>query len=154
MNKLLLCLILILVSSMPQIVFAEKIPVKITPIEIISTNNDEIEIGDWINFAIVNDVYIDNKIYLRKGTPIIGFVDFFHPNGWAGDNAEIKFKTFKTTDKNDKTVTINYPLNISGNTMKATDIKQYISWVVTIFVRGSEIYVEPDAKIFNIFIEQ
>lgn len=152
--KKLLVLFLLFVSSMFNAAFAEKIPVRITPLQIISTNNDEIEIGDWIKFAIVNDVFVDNKLYLKKGAPIFGFVDFFHPNGWVGDNAEIKFKTFKTIGINDKPIIINYPLNINGNTARANDIKQYISWVLTTLVRGSEIYIEPDTKTFNIFIER
>lgn len=148
-----LLLIIFLVSSL-QVAFAEKIPVKITPAQIITTDHDEIEVGDRINFTIVNDIYINDKLYLEKGTPIYGKVDFFHPNGWAGDNADIKLVDFKTTDINDKTVVINYPLNINGNTLKANDIKQYISWITTILIRGSEINIEPDTKVFNIFIEQ
>lgn len=152
MKKIVLFLIIFL--SVQQTVFAQKIPVRITPSQIISTKADEVEIGDWLNFVVVSDVYLNNKIYIKKGTPIIGFVDFVHPNGWAGDNAEIKFKTFKTTDINKNLITINYPLNLDGNTLKANDTKQYLSWVLTIVIRGSEIYIEPDTKVFNIFIEE
>lgn len=134
--------------------FAEKISVRIEPAQIISTHHDETEIGDWIEFKAVNDVYISDKLYIKKGTPVWGFVEFFHPNGWAGDSAEIQFKTFKTTDVNREKITINYPLVISGNSLKANDIKQYISWELTSFLRGSEIYIEPDKKVFNLFIER
>lgn len=149
-----LLFILILITSMFQAANAEKIPVRIAPTEIISTHNDEVEIGDWINFEIVNDVYSDDKLYLAKGTIVSGFVDFFHPNGWAGDNAEIKIKSFETVDVNCKKIIINYPLIIIGNSKKTNDFKQYISWVFTGFIRGSEIFIEPDTIIFNIFLER
>lgn len=143
-------------------VFAQKTPVRITPTQIISTHNNEIETGDWLKFEIVNDVYINDKIYLKKQTPIYGFVDFIHPNGWAGDKAEIKIKTFETEDVNGKKVIINYPFNLKENKELVSDSKEWVIEFISeipilsnlIFViRGSELYIEPDTKVFNIFIE-
>jgi len=152
-----LLLILVLLCSF-QTAFAEKIPIRITPAQIISTKQDEIEMGDWVSFDVVNNVYVNDKLYISKGTPIYGFVDFFHPNGWAADSADIKFKTFKTLDTKGNKITIDYPLTINGNSKKANDIKQYLSWQyaisgLLILVRGSEIYIEPDKELFNLFIE-
>jgi len=160
--------------------YAEKIPVKIEPIQIISTHHDEIEIGDFINFEIVKDVYLNDNLYIKKNTPIKGLVDFVHPNGWGGDSADIVFKTFYTTDVNDKKVTISYPLEINGKTEMANSIRsvsnkgatsvgprvilryfplklpvvhlQYLNYLGFV-VRGAEISVEPDTTIYNIFIE-
>lgn len=154
-------LFFVLIFALPA--FALKIPVRITPTQIISTHSDEIETGDWLKFEIVNDVYVNDKIYLKKQTPIYGFVDFFHPNGWAGDKAEIKIKTFETRDINDEKVTINYPLDIKENKELVSDTKEWIIEFISeipilsniIFViRGSEIYIEPDTNVFNIFIER
>lgn len=153
MKKVLL-LSFILICVTIQGVFAEKIPVKITPIQVISTNHDEVEIGDWINFETVNDIYVNNELYIRKGSPILGFVEFLHPNGWGGDSAEIEFKTFETRDVNGKKNIINYPLMINGNNAKNNDMKQYIAMVFLNLIRGSEIYIEPDTRIFNLFIER
>lgn len=144
---------LILATSLFQAAFAEKVPVRISLSQTISTHHDEIETADYVGFVVVKDVYVDGKLFIKDGTPIVGFVDFFHPNGWAGDSAEIKIKTFETIDINDKKVVINYPLNINGCSLKSNDIRQYFSWVLTGFIRGSEIYLEPDKKSFNIFIE-
>jgi len=161
--------------------FAEKIPVKIEPAQVISTHHDEVEVGDWINFEVVNDVYVDDNLYIKKGTKISGVVDFFHPNGWGGDSADIVFKKFYTTDVNHKKITIFYPLEIDGKTEMANSIRsvtnkgatsvaprvifrwfhflkppiinwQYLSYLGFV-VRGSEISVEPDTTIYNIFIE-
>lgn len=134
--------------------FAEKTPVKIAPAQIISTNHDEIEVGDWVNFEIVNDVYVNGSLYIKKNTPLYGFVDFVHPNGWAGDSAEVRFKTFETNDLKGQKVIINYPLVLNGSNSKNNDVKQYLAMAFLRLIRGAEICIEPDTKIFNIFIER
>lgn len=154
MKKFVLLILMIMLSSMFQSANAEKIPVKITPTQIVSTNHDEINIGDWVGFEIVNDVYLDDKLYIKKGTPIYGFVDFVHPNGWGGDCAEIKFKTFKTIDAEGKKITLNSFLDLQGKCSKGNDLKQSTAFLITGIVRGSEIYFEPDTKTFNIFLTQ
>lgn len=150
-KKLTYILILLIFASTAS--FAEKIPVKIAPTKMISTHHDEIELGDNIPFEIVNDVYIDDKIYLKKGTIVLGTVDFVHPNGWAGDNAEIWFKSFSVKQPNCKNFDIDYSLKIKGNSERANNIKQALAYYVIRLVRGSEIFIEPDSKIYNIFIE-
>lgn len=153
MKKILLLLLIVTLVGF-QTAQAEKIPVKITPLQLISTHHDEIETGDYITFVVVNDVYANGNLYIKKGTLVDAFVDFFHPNGWAGDNAEIKINSFETTDVNGKKLTINYPIDMNGNNLKHNDIKQYLSWVFTNLIRGSEICIEPDTNIYNIFIEK
>lgn len=48
MKKLLLIIFCILVLA--PVANAEKLPIKITPAQVITTNTDEIEVGDWIKF--------------------------------------------------------------------------------------------------------
>lgn len=153
MKKLLLLTIIVL-SIFSSKAIAEKIPIKIEPTRIISTHNDEIELGDWIPFSVINDIYVKDKLYIKKGEPIYGFVDFFHPNGWAGDNAEIRFKKFQTKNIYGKEITINYPLDIDGNSAKANDLKVHFVSQILIIFRGAEIFIEPDTKMFNLFIER
>lgn len=168
-KKIIYSLLLLLFIILPS--YAEKIPVKISPIQVISTHHDEIEVGDWIKFTTVNDVYIDDKLYIKKNTDVIGIVDFFHPNGWGGDAADVVFKKFYTTDINNQKVTISYPLDINGNAEMANNVRDvatnslghfcsYFSYLTYagsnyagFIFRGAEIYIEPDTKIFNIFIE-
>ena len=150
MSRLLLLFFFILISS--QCVFAEKIPVKITPAQIISTHNDEIQVGDWIKFKIANDIYANDKVYLKKGTPIYGFVDFFHPNGWLRDSAEIKFEKFKTIDSSNQKIEILYPFVMNEKLVKSQDIKQICAQAVVTIIRGHELYVEPETQTYNIFI--
>lgn len=151
-KKIIICIsLLLLLSPLPSL--AEKIPIKITPTQIISTRNDEIEVGDWINFQVVIDVYKDGKLYINKDSSIYGLVDFVYPNGWAGDNAQITFKNFHTKDVNNKKVIISYPLLIDGGLDANNSSKQIIGYFLTYLFRGGEIYVEPDTKVYNIFID-
>ena len=174
--KLFILYLLVFVFSLPA--FAEKIPVKITPAQIISTNNDEIEVGDRINFEIVNNVYINDTLYLQKGTKLIGIVDFVHNNGWGGDSADIIFKKFYTSSFDNNKVIITCPLELNGQAEMANNIRdvtnkgitsvapriipriiqplrivryQYIPYLGFIF-RGAELSIEPDTQIYNIFI--
>lgn len=134
--------------------YAEKIPVRIAPIQIISTHHDEVEIGDNMYFEVANDVYKNNSLYIKKGTNVAARVEFLHPNGWLGDSAEIKFDDFITTDVHNNKVNIKYPMVLNGNIILKNESKQSIAYLFTFLVRGSEIYVEPDTKAFNIFINQ
>jgi len=165
-KKIFYILFVFVVVTLPS--FAEKIPVKISPIQIISTHHDEIETGDWIKFETVKDVFIDEKLYIPQSTEIIGVVDFVHQNGWAGDSAEIKFKNFYTKDINNKKVLISYPLDLEGNVEMANDSRQFPTGLVSnlayyinrnikyanFLIRGSEIFIEPDTKTFNVFLTQ
>ncbi len=135
-------------------VYAEKVPVRFSPAQIISTEHDEVQLGDWIEFKIVNDVYLDGKIYLKKGTLIIGVVDFVHENGWVKDKAEISFKTFYTKDVNGKKIEINYPLVLTQKLLVKNNIKKLALQEIESLIRGQEICIEPDTVSFNIFIER
>lgn len=155
---LLLTLILISFTLSTQ---AEKIPVKISPSEIVSTHHDEFEVGDLINFHVTKDVYLDDSVYIKKGTKILGLVDYVHPNGWLNDCAEIKFSKFETKDINGKKVTIDYPMIIENVSSKNTDKKYKTTMLVLKCIRGTEIYIEPSNYymepsdyIFNIFLEK
>lgn len=133
---------------------AGKIPVKISPVQIISTNHDEVETGDWINFEATHDVYVNDKLYIRKNTPISGFVDIVHPNGWANDKAEIYISKFDFNDTNNKRCETNSPLRIQTVPDAKPHIKELFTYYVLGTFRGSEIFIEPDTKIYNIFIEK
>ena len=158
MIRKLFYIFLLFIVAMP--VFAEKIPVKVAPVQIISTHHDELEVGDKLEFEVVKDVYKDEKLFIKKGTNLIGVVDFVHPNGWFGDGANIKLLNFSTTDVNNKNIEISYPLNIKGGMVRSETKQYWIRNIATTFtwlgvlIRGSEIFVEPDTKIYNIFIEQ
>ncbi len=150
MKKFLLFLLLMFISA--PCVFAEKIPVKITPTQIISTNHDEIEIGDWIRFKIVDDVYYNEKIYIPKDTTVIGVVDNIHENGIIADNAEIIFKKFFLRNYKNELVTINYTLTLNReNSVCYSFYDKYAKYFGAIF-KGNEIYIKPETINYNLFL--
>lgn len=153
MKKILsLFILVVILNNCPA--FAEKIPVRITPTQIISTHHDEVVLNDWIEFETVSDVYKDKKLYIKEGTPVIGVVDFVHENGFENDLAEIKFQTFYVKDVNNNKITISYPLTLNQRVVVKDNFKKLVKLNITSFFRGSEIFIEPDTKVFNIFIEQ
>ena len=126
-------LIFLLILGAPA--FAESIPIKITPAQVISTCHDEIQIGDSIRFKTVND-----------NLPVIGIVDYVSPNGWIADNAQIDFKTFKMRDANGKIMTINSPVSINGFEIlkyKGNRKAQFFNYAGVV-LRGKEIEIIPE----------
>lgn len=118
------------------------IPIK--PMEPISTTNDNLELLDIIEFIVINDVYKQGKLYIKKGTPIYGIVDSIDENGWCADNAAVYFKKFKTKDIDNKKITINADLIIDGFEIikfKSDRMKQFFNYIPT-FIRGKEVDIK------------
>lgn len=135
----------------------EKLSVKIRPAEFISTCHDEIQTSDIIRFMTVNDIYANKKIYIKKDTPVIGYVDYVQENGWDYDNAEISIKKFKTRDVNHNIVEINSPISINGFEIlkyKNNRTAQFFNYIGVVF-RGKEIEIIPEKEdkiFFNIWV--
>ena len=155
MKKIILPLLVILVFTAP--VFAEKIPVKIELNQIVSTEADNaFEVGDEIEFRVVNDVYSNGNIFVRKNTPVYGIIDFIHDNGWIGDSAEIRLKTFVFKDANGKKISADFPLDIDRQYNTENKKKNFTSGrmlFLSIF-RGNELNILPSTMNFNIIIEE
>jgi len=152
MKKIFLALSFIAFSIIPC--YAEKIPVRIAPLQHVSTEHDEVEVGDWIAFQNIQDVYLGDKLYLKKGAHVNAIVDFVSPNGWGADDAEVKFKTFNAVDADNKKIEINYPLTLKKESSDAKTVRDEVSYYGLRLIRGAEVDVEPDTKIFNIFMER
>lgn len=136
---------------------SEDTPVRITPAQKISTSFDEIEVGDKIKFSFVKDVYKDGQLYLKKGSPIYGIVDYVDDNGWYYDNAQIDFKYFKTKTVDGKTITITSLVSINGFEIlkyKSNRPAQFFNYCGVAF-RGKEVDINPEKeKIqFNIWVK-
>lgn len=152
MKKLFLILCLLFFSA--QIANAEKIPINITPIQVISTHNDKIEVGDWIKFKVVNDIYYNEKIYINKDTIITGIVDSVHENGIIADNAEVVFKQFALRDVNNKLIKINYTLTLNRDNAECYGLGYKIKKYIGFIFKGNEIYVKPEITTYNLFLEK
>lgn len=135
---------------------SEDTPVKIRPAQKISTCYDEIEVGDKIKFVTVKDIYKSGKLYIKKGTPVFGTVDYVSDNGLSYDNAQLDFKKFTTKTTNGKTITVTSPLSINGFDIlqyKGKRVAQFFNYCGVVF-RGKEIEIIPpkDDIQFNIWL--
>ncbi len=155
MKKLILIALILLVNAGVSFAIEEKIPIKIAPLEPISTAFDETETGDRVPFRVVDDVYKNGKIFIKKDTTMYGTVDYVKENGWVGDNAEVEFKTFRVRNANGKLTTFNSELLLTGfNTLKWYNPawKRFFNYCSLIF-RGNEVDINPNTSnpVFNIW---
>ena len=152
MKKIVFLFCILIFST--QTVFAEKMPVKITPAQLISTHNDEFEVGDWVKFKVVNDVYYKENIYISKDTIVTGIVDSIHENGIIADNAEIVFKKFMLRDTKNDLITINYTLTLNRDNAVCYSLKDKLARYIGVIFRGNEIRVKPETATYNIFLNK
>lgn len=132
------------------------IVITIKPKNRITTVHDDLETGDIVEFTVTNDVYKNNKLYIKANTPIYGILDYVEDNGWVGDNANIGFKKFVTYDVNGVKTIFNSDLNISGLDIlkyKHNKTAQFFNYIGVVF-RGKEVDItENDSNItFNLII--
>ena len=125
--------------------YDSKIPIKIAPLEPILTTFDQTEVGDKYPFKVLNDVYKDDKLFIKKDTTLYGTVDFVKENGWFGDNAEVEFRIFKVKNAQGKLTTFRSELSLNGfNTLKWYNPKwkRFFNYCSLIF-RGNEVEINP-----------
>ena len=124
----------------------EEAAIQLRPAQKISTCYNEIEAGDKIRFIVTDDVYKNGKIFISKGAPLVGVVEYISDNGWYYDNAEIELKTFRVRDVNGNIVTINNDVIINGFEVikyKRKKFAQFFNYCGVIF-RGKEIEILKD----------
>src|SRR5574344_2153035 len=123
----------------------EKIPIKLKPVQVITSDHDEIEVGTNIRFKTVNDVYKNDKKYINANTPVVGSVSHFKENGWMSDAAEMELNDFKTRDVNNKLIKIDTTLTINAFEMlKWQNPKSRRVWnYFTSGFRGKEFNIIP-----------
>lgn len=145
MKKFILIMLLLLFNAGISFAIEEKIPIKIAPIEPISTTFDQTEVGDSYPFRVLEDVYKNKKLFIKKGTTMYGTVDYVKENGWFGDNAEVEFRVFRVRNASGKLTTFSSELSLTGfNTLKWYNPKwkRFFNYCSLIF-RGNEVDINP-----------
>lgn len=152
-NIILLFVLFVMQFCIPAFA-SEPVVLKVTPAQLISTKKDNmVEVGDILEFKTVRDAEKNDKLFIKEGTPVYGFVGNVHENGFAGDMAEIVIEKFKTTDVNGKIVYISNSMTITGNMSFSNFIKQNLTAKIAscfFVIRGAEIYLKPGEHVFNI----
>lgn len=124
----------------------EELALPIKPRERISTCNNEIENGDRIKFELTKDIYKNGTLFIKKGAPVVGIVDYISDNGWSYDNAQIDFQEFRLKDVNGNILKINSPLSINGFDIlkyKGNRFAQFFNYC-GVFFRGKEVDIIPE----------
>ena len=141
MKKLLLIIFCILVFT--PVANAEKLSIKITPAQVISTNTNKIKVGDWIKFKTLNDVFYKNNLFIKKDTPIVGVVDHIYKNDLSANNANILFRTFYVRNVEKDLVKFDSPLSIG----RRNSVCKFL-----IIFKGNKADIQPESTVYNIFL--
>ena len=154
MKKILTFLFIFLCSA--NICLAEEIiSVQITPNQIISTKKDATEFGDILKFKTTRDVYKDGTLIIKKGAPVIAYVDYVEGNSFFFVSANIHLKDFQVLNTQNKWIKTDAKLQMIGS--KCRNPKRTIFCKtgrnIASFFMGDEVYVENSQKNFNIIID-
>lgn len=135
MKKSLLALLLSILTFLPAI--AEKTAVEITPVEKITTSNDQFLEGDYVDFKVVGS----DKL-------VRGLIVKYEENGFGGKEAVLVIEQFRAINSDDK---YSGTLLIRGNQHNSAGA----FWGdYALYIRGGEVKIIPDKDIFTIWREE
>lgn len=89
------------------------IKVAISPTSIIKPNKSSKE-GEKVTFKVLNDVYSNEKIYIKKETPVEAFIETLTPPSRGGDPAQLNIGRFTTTDINGNKIDLHGEIQKQG----------------------------------------
>lgn len=147
MKKIILLAIFALIFS--NTVFAKDIPVKIKPMQKITTSDLNLIEGDKVEFATSEDVFVNSKLYIKKGQKISGCITSIVPNGFLVEPATIYIENFRTIDVNKNSVKFKGIIYKSGN-----DHDEITEFFMSNFLRGGEVQIKPKKDEFTIYVEE
>lgn len=146
-RKLFLILVLF---SFGQNILADEIPVNIKPINKITTSNINLQEGDSVSFAIQEDIFVNSKLFIKKGTPVNGTIISIENNDYLYKPATLYADKFVTQDVNGQRVKLKGIIYKKGNDHWM--ITQFILFPLTI-LRGGEVQIKPEKDIFTLILE-
>ena len=137
-------------------VFSIEIPVKVVPDSIISTSGGNLQEGDSINFVTAEDIYLDSKLYIKKGEKVSGVITNLVNNDFTCQNASIYAENFKTKNVEGKSIKLIGIIHKDGR--NHSYVTQYIpdnpmSTSLFFFIRGGEAKIVPQKDSFILFLE-
>lgn len=142
--KKLLILILLLASTV-NTVFAEKVLVKVTPAQIITTSKkNSLKEGDYVDFKTV-----ETTKAFKKGEIITGVVTSLEENGFQVKEARAVIENFRC-----KNIALEGEIYLHGGLHKK--LGEFVERTVSecsVLLRGSEIIVRPDEQEFLLYAE-
>lgn len=139
-----------------NIVLSSEIPVKVISESIISTSGKELQEGDDINLVIAEDVYINSKLFIKKGEPVKGVITSLVDNGFTCQPASIYAENFKVKNINGKTVKLKGIVYKNGRnhsyfTQYIPDNTVFLN--LFFFIRGGEAKIVPNKDSFILYLK-
>lgn len=128
---------------------AKEIPVKIVPAYKVTTCNESIQEGDFIEFFVAENVNVKSKIFIPKGQKVRGTLTNLEDNDILLKPASIYIEDFETTDINGKEVSLNGIVYKKGN-----DHSLFKEIILIDFIRGGEVYLVPEKDKFILFLKE
>lgn len=145
MKRTLLIIFLLMVSNSG---FAKDIPVKIKPEHKITTSNLNLREGDSVDFVISDDVFVNPKVFLKKGQKVSGCVTGIQDNGYLVQPATIYIENFRTKDVK------NHPIKLKGVVYKEGNGHSiFTEFFVFELLRGGEVQIKPEKDEFMLYVE-
>lgn len=126
-------------------VLAKELIIKVTPLEKISTADENLQEGDYVNFKVVEDA--GEKV--KQNDIVTGLVTYLEPNGFFGKEAMLSIESFTTKDGHKLDGAIYAKGNAHNQVMEFNDF----AGVPTIWVRGGEVKLLPEKDIFLLYLE-
>lgn len=151
MKKLILFCFILLTSQ--QMLWAKEFPVKIKPVQKITTSNVDLREGNSLDFVVSEDVLINSNIYLPKGQKVNGTVTSIEENNFLVQPAKLYAENFRTTSINNKQVKLKGLVYKSGNEHQFFG-EFVLAQIVQMFIRGGEVQIKPKKDEFTLYVEE
>ncbi len=110
------------------------------------------QVGDLVNLSIAEDVIVDNKIVLKKGSPVTGRVTEASGAKWAGQKGKLDFTIDYAKSEFGKNI------NLAANNVAAGKSRMggviaaaAVNNPLLVLIKGKEITV-PKGKIFTTYV--
>ena len=144
---------LITLLLLTQQVFASEFEIKITPKKEYSTCKNYPQVGDYLDFVIVEDV-----AGIKAGTLVQGLLTEKEDNGFAGKVATLYVEQFKVNGKD-----LSGTIYQKGNTHSI--YFNYFDWIFALpiklllldnevsYVRGGEAFLIPQKDLFTLYLK-
>ncbi len=135
MKKIIFTILLSALVFVPA--YAAKTEVLITPLEKVTTSDDNLLEGDFIDFRVVG-----TEKKLR------GLIVKYEENGFCGKEAVLVMDQFRALNSDDK-----YSGTISINGNQHNGIMEFFADFM-LYVRGGEVTIVPDKDTFSLWREE
>lgn len=145
-NFLTIFFIMLFFLSVP--VFGDTLVV-VSPKVKITTSDQDLKEGDSLDFVVLNDVFMNNKLIIEKGSLAQGIVTYLEPNTWAGSVAKLTVEQFVVRDINNKRI------KLIGNVYKEGSSHDFfLDLTHNFLIRGGEAQIKPKKNKFNFYIKE